>query len=422
MSIRLLTYAFYEIDGPSKYLETISTSLPLIVNINYAANEIRFEPPNKYFNRYGRSVTVDFECDVWSRYPKTQAVASKIEPNSWFSKYGISATMTLSHRPTFIRFNLPDESEALRIYFREKGYELTDSKIDQYSNALIDLVGGLQGINVFASKNCYQLLDTLAVKSTKKVAQRIVKELKLSEAKVEEIIHVFDSLELPEEIKDIPRTSSQMATDQRIGLSSSELFDLLDTLVRNKILRRGFHLDCPTCGNADWYSLSQIDESLICLGCGTKFVLPVRDTRREEDIKWRYRLNTTVNRAVDQDVLVGVLALYHLSKTKQIGCFGFGLPLFKDDKQISDIDFICVSNSEILAGECKSGTRLGQKDFDNARVIIQLGVKSFYFATVREFDSETQAEIQKFIKSLEEDNISANVITLSGAELLGMPL
>lgn len=415
---RLLTYLFNIIGGPTRYLETVSRSLPFSININYGENEIRFEPPDKFFNRYGGEVAVDFECDIWNRYPKTQALASKIISNSWFSKYGISSIMMLVHRPTFIRFNLPDEREALQIYFRSKGYELTESRISQYSNALIDLVGGLQGISVIASKNCYQLLDALAVKSTKKVAQRIVKELKLPETTAEEILRIFATLELPEEIKDIPRTSSQMVSNPQIGLSKGSLFELLDRLISCRILRRGFYLDCPNCGNAEWYPLSQLDEFLVCPGCGTNFVLPVHESRGQEDIRWRYRLNTTVNRAIDQDVLVGVLAIYYLTKEKPLSCFGFGLQLIKDGKQISDIDFIFVSNSEIYAGECKSGTRLGKKDFENARTIILLGVSAFYFVTTQKFDSQTCIEIENFRKSLQEDGLLTPVITLSETELL----
>ena len=84
----------------------------------------------------------------------------------------------MSCPPTIHRLDIPSEREALEVFFGERGYQIRVSRPGQYASAVVNLVGGLAGIDLIASRPAYLLLDTLALKSTLKLAQRIVNSLR----------------------------------------------------------------------------------------------------------------------------------------------------------------------------------------------------------------------------------------------------
>jgi DNA-directed RNA polymerase subunit RPC12/RpoP len=419
VEIRPLTYIFSLVTIPTAYLEGVSGSTPKLVNLHYGHNEIRIDPPSDFYNRHGGSVALDIECDFWERYPRGHRVAKAIEQNSRFSKHGISMVAGVTSRPHFRGLYLPSERESLKLFFEGKGFEIRPSKIEQYSNAVIDLVGGLDGVSILASKHAYNLLNVLALKSSKKVAQRIVSSLGLEDVQTEDISQVFRELEIAPELKGIPRTYPQLRDDSRIGLRDEALLALLDSLSKAQVLKRGFYVSCPNCGTPNWYPLQSISEYLTCPGCSFRFILPARapDSPRSE-MQWRYRLNTLVNRVVDQDALVGVLALYHLSRESATACHSFGLELCREGKPITDFDFLFVSKQEVYAGECKAGRRIGDKNLKTARLAAELGFAEFYFCTVDQFEDETLSSIQELRDALAEDGLQTKVNVLSGNDLL----
>ena len=416
---RPLTYMFSQLEGPQTYFEGISGSTPDLVNLNYGANDLRIDVPSSFYNRHSQAVALDFECDVWKRFPKCHHVAKVIEKNSWFSRYGISIAVHLSNRPHFRTINLPPERESLRLYFQEKGFKIRSSKVEQYSNAVVDLVGGISKVELLATKPTYTLLNLLAQKSTKKIAQRIVNTLGLENARIEDITNIFQDLEVPPELKNAPRTFGELRDDQRIGLKPPLLLNLLDELVIAQVLKRGFYISCPNCGIPEWYPLESISEHLTCPGCSYRFILPVREPDKPNiEMQWRYKLNTLVNRAVDQDVLVGILALHHLSKKKATSCHVFGLELWKDDKPITDFDFLFVLEQKLYAGECKAGSQLAPKDFRTAQLAVELGFAEFYFCTITEFEGETPGKIEELQSELSNSDSETKICTLSGNDLL----
>ena len=64
--------------------------------------------------------------------------------------------------PHYIDFALPTPWEALRFFFSQQGYDVRVSTPGKYNNALLDLVSGLTGAEVFASELAYKILESLA--------------------------------------------------------------------------------------------------------------------------------------------------------------------------------------------------------------------------------------------------------------------
>jgi hypothetical protein len=404
---------------PTSYLEGVGYQVALSTELDYGRNEVLFYPPQGFRNRFGGSTALDIECDVWLRFLKEHRIAEVIKPNSWFSRYGVSLLAMTADRPHYIDFSLPSEWRTIELFFSARGYDIRLSKPGIYANALIELVDGLQNMDSLASKPAYLLLDTLALKSTKKLAQRITKELGLSDDTATEIQPLLEDMEIVPELKRIPKTYHQLVNGP-LQTYRKTLLGLLTQLSEHQVIRRGFYLTCPNCGTPSWYPLQNIQESVTCSGCSYKFPLPVEYPEGSGgEIQWEYTLNTLVNRAMDQDVLPAVLALHHLTKDKQSCCIVPGLELLRSGDVKGEFDFIFVSDQQVFAGECKAGREIGDKDLKTARLAANLSIHHFYFCTVAEFSDASEQRIEELRHELATKNVRMDLTMLNGDTLLG---
>jgi hypothetical protein len=422
---------FHSVDVSSSYLpaafpksfhEGVSRDPPEIVNLQIGRNELLFEPPDGYRNRLGGMTMIDLECDVWDRYPKAQRVAEAIVPNSWFSHRGLTWMSSVYGQPQYISFDVLDEWDSLGRFFESHGYRIRLSSDGKCADALVELVGGIRNLDVFASKPAYQLLDMLALRSTKKIAQRITSTLGLQDVEASEIESLLAEVEVIPELKGIPKSYEQLYSDARLqGLGRQGLLDLLTRLSDAEVIRRGYYLNCPRCGAPDWHPLSRLHERLTCSGCSFEFILPVQQSAGSE-IRWQYRLNTLVNRAMDQDVLPNLLAVHHLTKDRQASCLTTGLELQQNDNAVHEYDFLFVSNQALYAGECKAGSRLEAKDLAKAELAARLGFAAFYFCTVSRFIPEAVQTIEDLRTRLHDAELDIKIEILCEDQLLGEPV
>ena len=392
--------------------------LPAKVFLSQGKNEILFDPPEGFSNHWSGSTAVDFICDAWKDYPRDPAVARLVTQGAWFSPYGLSVELDTPARPTYLDVTIPPPWEALRAYFSRRGYEARISPPGQYANALLGLVGGLKGAEVFASSLTYRLLDALAVKSSKKVAQRISKELKLAEATEEDLIRVLRDADVVSELKKVPKTFQEL---RGLGEKRS-LIELLGRLAAARVVKRGFHATCPECQTPAWFPLHAIQEYLTCPGCSAVFLLPVEHPPKSGlEVAWEYTLNSLVNRVMDQDVLPAVLALYHETKPQGDSFFVPGLELVPNGKSDpeAEFDFFFIREQGLFAGECKAGTELADKDVRTGLLAADLGVKEFSFCTVRKFSTAALNLVEQLRSEVAQRSKEMTVKVLTGDDLLG---
>jgi hypothetical protein len=404
---------------PASYLEGVAYDEPLAFVPQPGQNEALFSPPPSFYNPHYRSVILDIDSDLWSRYLLDDTIAQAIKPNAWFSKYGLTFMIGQPNRTTPHPFTLIDEWETLQLYFTARDLQIRRSQDAKYISGLISLVGGIAGLNLLASRRAYLLLETLALKSSKKVAQRITKEL-TSAGNSEEVFDKIEKLsrnvEIVPELKRRPKTYNQLYSMVEVQPFRDQLLELLDQLSKKQIVHRGFHLSCPNCGTPTWYPLRAVHENLVCTGCSVEFPLPVQYPRGNE-IRWEYTLNSLVNRVMDQDGLPPALALHYLHRDKQIYSVVPGLELLRNNTVQAELDFVFIAKSELHAGECKAGSVLAEKDVQTARLAAEVGVKHFYFCTTSTFDEASLGKIETLRDELHEG--SMQIITLIGTDLLG---
>ena len=279
-SEKSIKYSFKIPDRSNSYFEGSGYQVAMNNELVYGRNEVFFNPPPGFRNRFRGLTIIDFECDVLSRYPKSHRIAESIKLYSWFSRYGISFVGQTVDRAHYLDFNLPNEWETLKMFFESRLYDIRLSKPGKYADALIELVGGLKHINTLASKPAYLLLDTLALKSTKKLAQRIVGQIQKSgiqiDANLSEMIQpLLEDVDVVPELKRIPKTYSQLK-DGSLQPYKEGLLRLLTQLSEKQIIKRGFYLTCENCGTPSWHPLQTIKETVSCPGSCLR---PVSTTR-----------------------------------------------------------------------------------------------------------------------------------------------
>ncbi len=421
-----LTYSPASPDFPRSYKEGIGVDTARRATLQVGRNELLFEPPPGYGNRLGQAVAVDLECDVWQRYPRDAAAAASIKSGSWSSQYGITFAADLGNQATYLDLQLPGEWEVLRSWFARRGFDVRESQPSKYASALVRLLGSLSQVDAIASKPAYLLLDSLALKSTKKLAQRIVSVLQERGVSVSadlsaDIQPLLTDMEIVPELQRVPRTYRQLCSNALLGPHRRELLGILGRLSEIQLVRRGFYLTCPNCGIPSWYPLEVVRETITCLGCSHSFALPVEKPTGNE-IQWEYTLNTLVNRAVEQDVLPVLLAIRYLAKGKSVSSVVPGLELLQDGNVKVELDFTFISDHEISSGECKAGREIGAKDIAAARLVAQFGVKHFHFCTVSKFDDKSVELIDGLRKQLSADGLSMDVSVVDGDQLLGEAL
>ncbi len=404
---------------PYEYYEGIEPQVAHRVELTLGTNEVLLQPPPSFRNRGYAGVGVDIECDVWSRYPKAQAVGNAIDQQARFSKYGLTNIRHVPETATYLAISLLDEWESLRQYFQARGYQTQLSKDGQYADALVTLLGGMPRVDLLASKEAYLLLDLLALRSTKKIAQRVAQQFGLKQEQLPDIQRVLEDVEVISELKGVTKTYRQLSQRQELQPYKGKLLGLMDELTRASVLVRGFYLHCPRCGAPDWHPLEAVKERVQCTGCGHESPLPVEQPKGSE-IQWEYRLNTLVNRAMDQDVLPNLLALHHLTKGRKCSCLTTGLSLTKEAKE-KELDFLFCFEQQLYAGECKAGTGLEEKDMVTARLAAELGIVKFYFATTAKFGDEAVKLVEQLRTDLKQEGVEMEVAMLSETELLNVP-
>lgn len=388
-----LTYLFTPVRVPQSFEEGISSELPRQVDLEAGRNVYLFTPPEGFRNDQGGAIGLDLRTELWQSYPNYQSSADIIWNNSYFTKYGLSNRIFVQAREQSLDFSLPAETEALGRFFHAKGYEVTLSSAGRAANAVIELLEGLEKCELLSNILVSLLLNELSLKSSKKVAQRIVNQLGLNDDALESIQRIVQDVEVVPELKRVPKTYRQLQNLQHLQPYRQDLLGTLSTLSANQLIWRGFHISCPNCDTPNWHPLRTAEEKLICPGCFFQFPLPIEYPRGSE-IQWEYTLNSLVNRMMDHDALPHILALVYLNRQSRVHAPTPGLLLRHNGRDEAEFDFIGIVQGKVIGGECKTGAILSESDLAKIEQAGRLSLSRFYFVSSIEFSAETKNAIE----------------------------
>ncbi|PYQ91582.1 MAG: hypothetical protein DMG02_06260 [Acidobacteria bacterium] len=415
-SARKLTFLFVGGDAPGSFRAGAGAGISHPVEwVENAVNPVRHDPIPGIKSGWG-NVCIDIECEVWKRLPRSKSLAASIHRDAWLSRWGLTHFSGAISAAKYDSYFLPSESAALSAWFHDRGLTIRTGQSGRYAEAMISLVGGVENLGVLATRQSHALVYRLALKSSKKVAQRVSQLLGTGPRAEADILTALGDLDVGPELKGIPRTMAQLMSDSELRPRDT-VPTTVEALLRIGALRRGLFLQCPHCGTSDWHTVDHLQERLVCPGCSGEFSLPLLDENGSERA-WQFRLNSLMNRAVDQDLIINALTLFRETSERQATCMAVGLEILRGDRPEAELDVCFVANQRLVAAECKTGDQVEEKDIARARFLASLGFAEFIFSTVKDaWSNEAQTQFKTLVDELASSETQMVVRTICGKDL-----
>lgn len=213
----------------------------------------------------------------------------------------------------------------------------------------------------------------------------------------------------------IIQISSQNTEKEIDEMEKDRIDKFIDYLIERKIIHRGFIFKCRECFNADWYNLNEIDNEFSCKRCGKTTSYNSNNLFRQKDSlepQWFYKLDEVFYQGYKQNVIVPILTLYNLESRSESFIYINQIKLKKKtnpDKNFMEIDICCISDGEIIIGECKKSNTLTKKEIKKYKQLYyEIGAKKLIFST---FDENGWSKgTLKNIEDIIDKNINLTLI------------
>ena len=355
------------------------------IQISEEKPEIRFDPlfpefASEYGNRLSAANVVSLED--WNQTGQIATVFPGNYRKPTLPKFGLGRKYLLPTTEGLVIFpeyrnipeswNLVDGTAAFNQWFKANKIPSTLSDAGRATQQIIQILGGCWGVGCLADKSTIELLNKISKHPTK--------------------------------------TAIYQTFQNKLGKGIFEI------LVERKVVELGLNLKCSKCSEWNWYSLTQLNYSLICSLCLRQFNFPIINPIDKKHSKWAYRL---IGPFAQPDYAKGgytsALAIRffanvigEMSRSDITWSSGQELTLPIDEKVEADF-MLWYQQKQIFGpnqlpqtvfGEAKSFSRFEQNDVDKMKWLAEKFPGSILiFATMKE--ELLQAEVDR-IKELAE--------------------
>lgn len=156
-----------------------------------------------------------------------------------------------------------------------------------------------------------------------------------------------------------------------LNLPAAQTREILDRLVRRRILRRGLLLRCDRCNWLDWYSLDELGQDFRCDRCTHRNMIEQQLWRDPfEEPAWFYDLDHAVRETLRLNGRVPILAAARLASQYPRAFTltpDFEMIQYGADKPTVEIDLGAIGHGQIILCEAKSCDTLANRDIDEKR-------------------------------------------------------
>ncbi|GAI26313.1 unnamed protein product, partial [marine sediment metagenome] len=173
-----------------------------------------------------------------------------------FSKTGIVYLSSYTDFP--VHLTLPKAEDLFSEWLKLREWDVKVSPPGRIAKQILKQVGGILGISSLANVRVIALLE------------------KMSEG------NALNKNEFWGEILQIANQAKYTRDPQRV----------LQKMIDADMFRLGVEIQCPTCTQHSWYSITDFDYKLRCMKCSETFQIPAGSP---EDMKWSYRAHGPFN-------------------------------------------------------------------------------------------------------------------------------
>jgi hypothetical protein len=352
---------------------------------------------------------------------KFRTKRSKIASSYFGSRIGRSgfATSTgqfnvFEDEDLFVDLVLPDEREMFKTFFQDHQLKITETRGTKVIDRIINLVGGIENLDVFANREIFELLVKLTPRRAKRIVKELLKQLPddFANANLSELIsqNIFNLPGLT-----APRAVAADELEQHVvgGVKDkSGFYAHVEKLYQNKVLLRGKSFSCQQCEGELWFALENIIAENKCYRCDHPVIIPTyRDNRALTD---SFRINELIVGAVDQGVLPVLLTLYFLTRQRFVAqkyFYNCELAIEGKPEYRGELDLIFTLGRMIGLGEIKAdrGFEFGQVD-RLIDIATQVDARVLLFSTLK---SRSSDEVKSLYAYLQNRQISLPALILS---------
>lgn len=374
--------------------ETENISLPLLIP--------------KFGNKYTSHIAPRFVNEIIYQFDDIEAKYAQIIPaisskelnkivkgfslNQWrFSENGMFFMSNSANK--LITFSIPTAKNVFTKWFNEQGYKLRRSSVGKLGDQLLRNIGGIYGIHLFANPG---ILPVLSLFDNGKTVKSLTLFTELNKHK----------------------SHFRFLNHNQI----------IDNLIKKRIIQFGVELQCPTCDQHCFYNLSEFKEQVTCSICSNSFFIP---SNNPNNIKWAYKGIGPFSRNNRSDGIVSVLLTMRFFRialdTDSITPI-LNFEILKNENVVNEVDFATFyqkfrfSTPDLFYCECKTEKDFEQKDVDRMESLAKMFPKSILvFATLKIQLSENEQSMlaafaRKFRKGMGSRPINP-VLILTGNEL-----
>lgn len=157
------------------------------------------------------------------------------------------------------QLKFPLSEEVFKRWFQTLGWEIELSTAGRLAKQMLKHLGGIYGLQLIANKEIIDLIESLSDKRGNS-----------------EHTHSLSNEEFWGRIRKAANQSEHFGSAAH----------LLNSLLDSDVFRLGILIQCPTCQQRSWLSLTELDYNLTCKKCSEKFKLA---TYSPDDLKWHYK-------------------------------------------------------------------------------------------------------------------------------------
>jgi hypothetical protein len=313
-------------------------------------------------------------------------------PDQWrFSEGGMVffphyATESIWMRP-------PDSQQVFLSWMRWLGWEVKASAPGRLATQLLRQLGGIHGVGLIAQKRLLQMMGKMA-----------------------------GSYLTSDEVK-----GEALRTSNERGRGNGS--HLMKRLIESGVMRLGLEVQCPTCTQRSWHSLSDIDYDLRCPRCEDEFAVP---SEAPSEMHWAYRARGAFDIPKQaHGVYCVLLVARFFSQVVEVPTTPvFGFEATQGDCKI-EVDYGAITayrsmmedHRAVIFAECKTFNRFCQKDVERMSVLARRFDNAvLVFATLNDsLTNQEQRAIISFARRCRKDWKAKRkrnvVLILTGTEL-----
>jgi hypothetical protein len=287
----------------------------------------------------------------------------------------------------FVNLILPDQRAMFKEFFRDHQLELTETRGTKVIDRIINLVGGIDNLEIFADQEIFELLVKLTPRRTDRIVREIQKKISgdLSGAAVIGLI--------TQNLTDLPGLSAPraVAANELEGhvpggvKDKADFYAQVERLYQSKVLLRGKSFSCPQCEGELWFALEDIKAEKRCYRCDHPVIIPTyRNNRALTD---SFRVNELILNAVDQGVLPVLLTLNFLGKQRFVAqkyLYDCEVGVEGKTECFAELDIIFTLGRMIGVGEVKADRGFETEQVDRLiEIAKKVRARALLFSTLK---------------------------------------